>query len=786
MLSGGSAGKMRPLRIRITLALTLSGIAVGLVARLTGHEKASAAAWAATTLVTLLPLTLSIARTLLSGRLGVDVIALLAMAGALVLKQYLAGAVIGLMLAGGQALESFASSRARRELSALLERVPRVVHRYEGEKLTTPGLGTVRPGDLLLVKPGEVVPVDGVVVGTAAVLDESALTGEAAPVERKEDEQIRSGTLNGGGPFRMRAAATAERSTYAAIVRLVGQAQASKAPLVRMADRYAALFLPLTLVVAALAWAISGEAIRALAVLVVATPCPLILAAPVALVAGISRAARSGIIVKSGGAFETLARGRILILDKTGTVTGGSPVLREIETFGEYGSDRLLQLAASLDLVSPHVLAGPILKSAHQRGLALSFPTEVTEEPGSGIRGLVQGRRVALGRSDWVLEGNPVSPQARRISRRTLLEGSSCVFVAVDGTPAGALILEDPIRPDAPLTLRALRRAGFHKIFMLTGDHRDVAETVGTALGVDRIFAERSPAEKVAVVRESRAQGVTVMVGDGINDAPALAAADVGVAMGARGATASSEAADLVLMVDRLDRLTQAVGIARRSRSIAIQSIVAGMGLSIGAMVLAMAGLLSPVAGALIQEAIDVAVIANALRALKGVSRRRSTDLAEARIGRRFRAQHVELLPKVQRIRQVADRLEMLPPQVAREELKEVQRFLAEELLPHESAEDAAVYPVVARLIGGEDPTAIMTRAHQEIAHLTRLFGRLVEDLPPEGPGPEDLRDLRRTLYGLWAILSLHFAQEEESYLSLIERHLQPREERTGMTRKRA
>ncbi len=461
----------------------------------------------------------------------------------------------------------------------------------------------------------------------------------------------------------------------------------------------------------------------------------------------------------------------MLVIDKTGTVTAGAPAVTSIETFGDYGPDELLRLAASLDQVSPHVLAGPILRAAAERGLDLSFPRNAAEEFGSGIRGEVEGRQVALGKRDWVLPDHGVSPELRRLSRRILLDGSSGVFVAVDGRMAGALILEDPVRPDAPLTIRALRRVGFSRLIMLTGDHPDVARAVGTALGVDVVLAERSPEEKVRAVQAARRQGVTVMVGDGINDAPALAAADVGVAMGARGATASSEAADIVLVADRLDRLDEAVRIARRSRGIALQSIWAGMGMSFAGMGFAAAGYLPPVAGAILQEAIDVLVILNALRALRQPRVAKAGVPGAASFGRRFRSEHSVLLPEVKRMRFLADRLDLMPPVEARRELQAVQQFLVKRVLPHEQAEDSKVYPAVARLIGGDDPTAPMSRTHLEIAHLITVLGRNVEDLPPEGPGPEDIRELRRVLYGLEAILRLHFAQEEESYLALLDRH---------------
>ncbi len=755
---------------RLLAVIALSGILAGGLAWLAGATSAAAVLWALTTAVVLAPLALTVIADLRRGELGVDLIALLAMVGSLALGEHLAGAVIALMLSGGQALEAFAGARARRELAALAARAPREVHRYEDGRLTSPPLDEVRPGDLLLVKPGEVVPVDGLVEDEAAVLDESALTGESKPVERAPGDLARSGTVNGGGPFKMRAVATAAESTYAGIVRLVQEAEASKAPFVRLADRYALFFLPLTLAMAGIAWALSGDPVRALAVLVVATPCPLILAAPVALLAGVSRSAKRGVIVKGGAALEALAQARVLLLDKTGTITTGMPALSGLETFGAETAEEVLRLAASLDQVSQHVLAAAVVRAARDRGLSLSLPTGVTERPGWGIQGEVNGRRVALGKLAWIDPGGPLPAGVRRVRRRTALDGSSSIFLGIDGAVAGALILHDPVRPDSPQALRSLRRAGIGRVVLVTGDHPEVAEMVGAGIGADLVLAERSPEEKVAAVLAERSRGPTMMVGDGVNDAPALAAADVGVAMGARGATASAEAADVVVTVDRLDRLGEALAVARRSRAIAVQSVVAGMGLSLVAMVAAAAGYLPPVAGALLQEVIDVAVILNALRALSG-GRRHPQPEGEG-LSRQYRAEHRMLLPDVDRLRAVADRLDELPARGAKHELADLRRFLEERLLPHEQTEDATVYPLVARAIGGEDPTAAMSRAHLEIAHLVRLFGRLLDELPVDdftSLVPDDLRDLRRILYGLHAILRLHFAQEEEQYLPLLE-----------------
>ncbi len=765
---------------RAFLAVAVVGLALGGVLWAAGEHDTANMAWAATTIVGILPLAYSVAIDLLHRETGVDVIALLAMAGALALGEYLAGAVIALMLSSGRSLEAFADARAHRELSSLLERAPRTVHRYAGDELESIPIGEVRPADVVLVKHGEVVPVDGFLVSENCVLDESALTGESRPVERSKGEALRSGAVNAGASLALRATTTAEESTYAGIVRLIKEAEKQKAPFVRLADRYALVFVPVTLVIAAAAWVLTGDPVRALAVLVVATPCPLILAVPIAIVAGISRAARRGIIVKGGGALETLARGSVLLFDKTGTLTSGVPEVADVEVFASIDPEELLRLAASLDQLSPHVLGAAIVRAARQRGLPLSFPVDVREEPGSGIEGTVDGRRVSLGKASWVSGGRGLPARARDIRRRSAMEGSSAVFVAIDGEVAGGLILDDPIRPDTPRVIRTLRRAGIKRVVMVTGDHPDVAESVGISIGVDRILSERDPTDKVDAVKAEGDGGVTVMVGDGVNDAPALAAADVGVAMGARGATASSEAADVVLVVDRLDRLAEAIRVAKRSRGIAVQSVLIGMGLSFGGMVLGAVGLLPVVGGALFQEAIDVAVILNALRALSGGRAARQRAGLGSNVGDRFRDEHREFVPWLARIRTVADRLESYSPVEARDELQQIRWFLTERLPQHEEEEEAAVYPVVSRLMGGEDPMGTMARAHLEIDHLSRVFVHLVDDVPTEGPAAEDLVDLRRVLYGLHAILRLHFAQEEEAYSWLASEALESEEAAVG------
>lgn len=761
---GCAARKLSSIFEAALLAAALGGLAVGGILQLAGGNSFSRFAFTFSVVVVLIPTAVSTLRRLLRGEMGVDLIAVLAMAGALALGEYLAGAIIAVMLTGGNALERFAVARARRELSALIKRAPTTAHRRAGGDIIDIGVDEVALGDLLIVKPGEVVPVDGIISAADAVLDESALTGESKPVKREAGAPLRSGGTNAGGPFEMRVTASAADSTYAGIVRLVRAAEASKAPLQRLADRYALGFLALTLALAAFAWVGEGSLLRALAVLVVATPCPLILAAPAAIIAGVSRAARHGIIVKGGGPLETLARATILLLDKTGTVTSARPQVIAVETFGQASSDEIVQQAASVEQISVHPYAPAILAEAHSRGVELSFPLDAQEQMGTGIAGVVGGRHVAVGQLGFVAPNARSTPALRSIELRTAVEGSSSVYVSIDGVLAGVLLLQDPIRPEASRAIRSLRAAGIRYVHMVTGDHPDVAELVADALGVDRVFAERTPDEKVEVIRLVRSEGITVMVGDGVNDAPALALADVGVAMGARGATAASEAADVVLTSDRLETLLSAFRIARRTRRIALESVLVGMGLSLVAMVFAAAGYIIPVVGAILQEGIDVLVILNALRALGDGHLTTSSQPEAQALAQGLASTHRALRPYVGELASLAARLESLPSLEARTQLERAREVLEKELLPHEREEQQTAYPLLAKMLKAEDPTGPLIQTHHEIHRLTRLYGRLVAQLPAEGPRAEDLRDLRRVLYGLHAILVLHFAQEDELY----------------------
>jgi heavy metal translocating P-type ATPase len=612
------------------LTVAAFGLAAGLGLWAADQTDLATAAWAAGVLPVLAALCIEIVRSLVKGEVGLDIVAALSMAAALLVGEALAAAVVALMYSGGTFLESFAEGRARREMRDLLSRVARTATRHRGGQLEEIPLNAINAGDLLLIRQGEVAPVDGTVEAVQAMLDQSALTGEALPVRLSQGMAVMSGSTNAGAAFDLRATARAADSTYAGIVRLVETAQRSKAPMARLADRYSLLFLAVTVALAGAAWWFTGDPIRAVAVLVVATPCPLILAVPVALVAGLSRAARFGVLIKGAKPLESMARIKTLIVDKTGTLTDGRPGIVSIKGTGALSEDEILYFAAALDQASQHPVAQAVVAAARARDQSLPVPTDVIETPGEGVAGRVGGRDVLVGGTDFVA--------AQTGADVTGMEepGAVIVAVAVDGRAAGHLVMADALRPGIPALLQALRRNGIDRIVLATGDRHDVAEALTLGLGLDRIEADLTPDRKVQLVVEARETGPVMMVGDGVNDAPALAAADVGVAMGARGAAASAEAADVVLLVDDLGRLLPGLIIARGARRIALQSVAAGIGLSVIGMIAAALGYLTPVQGALLQEVIDVAVILNALRALRinpGQSMPAATEKVGAMIG---------------------------------------------------------------------------------------------------------------------------------------------------------
>lgn len=756
---------------RALIVTALGGLILGLLAWSVGQGEIANWIWAAGTAPVVIGLLVSMIRDFLAGRLGVDAIAFVSMSAALALGENLAGVVVAVMYAGGNVLEDFAIARAERDLKSLIDRAPRIAHRRQDSTIADIPIDQVAVGDTILVRAGEVIPVDGIILSPGAVIDEAALTGEPIPVTRREGEPVRSGTVNAGETFEIQARATAGESTYAGIVRMVNAAQTAKAPFIRLADRYALLLFPISLAVAGGAWLLSGDPIRGLAVLVAATPCPLILAAPVAFIAGVAQAARLGILIKGGKPFEALARTHTVMFDKTGTLTVGGARLVAVETAPGESPDEVLRMAGSVEQASHHVVAAAIVEAALGKGLELRVPSQVRETMGSGLEGVIDGRVIRVGSHQLVYGARKPEEWAVRALRRAAWRSALSVFVAVDGRTIGALLLGDELRRETPRAVQALRAAGVSRIVMLTGDRADAAETIGAALDLDAVLADRVPSDKVDAVATEQRLHPTVMVGDGINDAPALAAANVGIAMGARGASASSEAADVVILTDRLDRVSDAVSIAKRARGIAVQSIVAGMAMSGVAMGFAAGGWLPPIAGALTQEAIDVAVILNALRALTPGHHfgRRAMPAATATT---LRQDHERMESGLDRLREIADALDDAEGAAAVALISEANKIIARQIVNHERNDETKVYPELAKFLADNHGLGAMSRAHREIIHLARLLGQLEAGLSPDDADRYLIRDAQRVIESIEALVRIHNAQEEDIYEHAITGHV--------------
>ena len=587
----------------LLLLVTGATLAIGLGARFAELELLSLVSFAVGAAVGFVLSIALLVSAIRHGEFGSDILALISIIATVLTNELLAASVIALMLAGGRALESWAEGRARSKLEALLARAPHSAHVISNNgEVVELALAKVVVGDRLLVRSGEVVPIDGI-LASDGTFDESALTGEPMPVFRPAGDLISSGVLNSGSEVELLATNTAEDSTYSNLIRLVAQAQATSANGVRIANKWAVRFVPLALGLAGAAWIISGQVTNAVAVIVAATPCPLILAVPVAIIAGMSKASTRGAIVKGGAALESLARAKTVLLDKTGTLTQGGPEISSISFAPGVDENHVLTLTASLEQSSPHVVAKAIVVEAKRRGLRLLRAQDVLEEHGTGLSGLVAANRIYVGQLTRALP--------------TWANGDHSLLVSVVlGDELVAIIgLDDPLRTEARATVSNLRTLGVTRIAMISGDRQSTADSIANEVGLDEVFAECKPEEKLNIVRAEMlaTKGTVIAVGDGINDAPALAAATVGVAMGARGATAASEAADVVIVEDSIEHLADAIDVAQGARNRALQAAGVGMTLATGAMLLGAFGVFNATASAVTQEFIDAAAILWAL-----------------------------------------------------------------------------------------------------------------------------------------------------------------------------
>jgi heavy metal translocating P-type ATPase len=598
-------------------AIAIAFIVAGAAVRTFAGAGAGQLTWTIGLAIAAAPIVLQTLRDARHGRFATDIVATLAIVGALALQQPIAGLVVVLMKRGGDALERYAEGRASAAVRTLEQAAPRVAHRMDGGSVTDVPVASIAIGERLLIRPGELVPCDGVVEEGISDLDTSQLTGEPIPVTALPGTVVMSGSANGAGVLQLRTTAVAAQSQYAKIVELVRTAQSHKAPLQRMADRYATWFTPVTILVCIAAYAVSRDWTRVLAVLVVATPCPLILATPVAFVGGINRAARRHIIVRTGSALERLSAVSTVVFDKTGTITIGEPRIDRVETLAGWAPDELLRLASGVEQGSSHRLARVVVDAAQSRGLTVPLATRHNERPGQGVSGVVEGRDVHVGSRAFV-----TSHCVATVDELSRLEWRIVplrAYVGVDGKLAGVIEYADELRPDVSVVLAELEKLGVRKTVLLSGDHASNARAMAERAGIADVRGDLLPQDKSTVVQALIGKGdVVMMVGDGTNDAPALSAASVGVALAGHGGGITAEAADVIILRDSLSAVSEIVAIGHRTMRIAKQSIWVGLGLSAAAMVWAATGGIAPVPGAILQEAIDIAVIVNALRTVRG------------------------------------------------------------------------------------------------------------------------------------------------------------------------
>lgn len=586
---------------------------IGLALQFSSHHTAAKWLLSIVAMAETLPLLWGMWQKFRSGSYGLDILAATAIVASVMLGQYWAAIVVVLMLTGGESLEDYAEHRAKSELDALLKHAPQIAHLFSKGKLVDVKVSELKVGDKILIKPGEVVPVDAIIIEGIASFDESSLTGESIPQTKQLNDNLLSGSTNIDGAVTAKALASAENSQYQQIIKLVRSAAASQAPFVRLADRYSIPFTIAAYLIAGTVWVITGDAMRFLEVIIVATPCPLLLAAPIALISGMTRASRYGIIVKTGSALEKLSLAKSIAFDKTGTLTKGELKVDSTQTFGSFSKSEVLGLAASLEQSSNHVMALAIVQGSKNMNLKITPAKHVKEFSGRGLMASVKHHQVIVGRLTLLTEHEIKLPS--KFKPQDI--NHTAVYVAIDGQLAGIIKLSDEIRPESKETLQRLHKLGLTDAIMITGDNSTVANKIAKELEIDHVYAETLPADKLHLLEAIKDRPL-IFVGDGVNDAPALTAADVGIALGARGSTAASESADLVIMLNDLGRVATAIAIAKRTFFIAKQSILVGIGISLGLMILFSTGKFSPLMGAIVQEFVDVIVIFNALRAHTG------------------------------------------------------------------------------------------------------------------------------------------------------------------------
>ncbi|KAF1300177.1 heavy metal translocating P-type ATPase [Enterococcus sp. JM9B] len=541
-------------------------------------------------------------RTLRSGRYGVDILAITAIVATLAVGEYWASLMILVMLTGGDSLEDYAGRQANKELQSLLDHSPQIAHRLVNGQLEDIAVEAAQINDQLVVKPGEIVPVDGKILSERATLDESSLTGESRPVTKKIGEEVMSGSINGEESLRVEVTKSAEDSQYQTIIKLVKESKEKPAHFVRMADRYAIPFTAIAYLIGGIAWLVTKDPVRFAEVLVVASPCPLILAAPIALVAGMSRSSRNGIIVKTGTTIEKLAEAKTITFDKTGTITAGQLAVSAIHPTEGFNEQRLLYYVASAEQDSSHILARSIVAYAKNK-VTLTTADSLEEVTGSGIKAEIDGHLLKIGRAAFA-------------NAQEIPTDETIIYISCDESFAGTITFQDILRPEAKQTVASLRNLGIKRILMLTGDHQAIADDIAQQAGIDEVYAECLPQDKINVIKGiSASDRPLVMVGDGVNDAPALAIADIGIAMGAHGSTAASESADAVVLKDDLSRVLRAVEVAKDTMRIAKQSVLIGIFICIFLMLIASTGVIPALFGAILQEVVDTVSILSALRA---------------------------------------------------------------------------------------------------------------------------------------------------------------------------